>query len=232
MRIDRRRFRSGTAGALVFAAAASVAAPAATVRGRVTIEGASDRRPIDPSGAIVYLDHLPAGTKPAVPGRFTIETKSKRFVPQVLPVPVGSTVSFPNSDTILHNVFSASGANAFDLGLYGKHEAKEAVFREPGLVRVYCNVHEKMLAFVLVCPSAYFARARDDGSFEIPDAPAGRYDVKVWDERGGMQSSPVTVGADDTLDVRFTMDGSKYQRVPHLDKNGKPYSARAPAEYE
>jgi plastocyanin len=232
MRIDRRRFRAWTAAALVSAVGATVTANAATVRGRVKIEEASGGRSLDPSGAVVYLDNLPAGTDSPPPGRFTIETKSKRFIPQVLPVPVGSRVSFPNSDGILHNVFSASGANAFDLGLYGKHEAKDTVFSEPGLVRVYCNVHEKMVAFVLVCPSRYFARVRDDGSFEIADAPAGRYDVKVWDERGGMQSSSVEVGAGDTLDVGFTMDGSKYQRAPHLDKNGKPYSARASADYE
>lgn len=226
------RFRAWAVVAFVSAAFASDAAQAATIRGRVTIEGTSDRRPLDPSGAVVYLDNLPAGTAAPAPGRFTIETKSKRFVPRVLPVPVGSRVTFPNSDSILHNVFSASGANAFDLGLYGRNEAKDAVFRQPGLVRVYCNVHEKMVAFVLVCPSRYFARVRDDGSFEIPDAPAGRYDVKVWDERGGMQSSSVEVGAGDALEVRFTMDGSKYKREPHLDKNGKPYESHAPTEYE
>ncbi len=231
MRIDRRRI--GARGAFALAIAAFwVTLPAATIRGRVTIEGASDSRPLDPAGAVVYLDNLPPGTTSPAPGRFTIETKSKRFVPQVLAVPVGSRVSFPNDDAVLHNVFSASGANAFDLGLYGKNEAKDAVFREPGLVRVYCNVHEKMVAFVLVCPSRYFARVRDDGSFEIPDAPAGRFDVKVWDERGGMQSSSVEVGAGDTLDVGFTMDGSKYKREPHLDKNGAPYAARRSTEYE
>jgi plastocyanin len=232
MRGSRRRVRALVAFALVAAAGATTAARAATIRGRVKIEGASDRRPADPSGAVVYLDHLPAGVAAPEPGRFTIETKSKKFTPQVLAVPVGSTVTFPNSDTILHNVFSASGANAFDLGLYGKGQAKDAVFREPGLVRVYCNVHEKMVAFVVVCPSRYFARVRDDGSFEITGAPAGEYDVKVWDERGGIQASSVTVAAGDTLDVAFTMDGSKYERAPHLDKNGKPYSARNAAEYE
>ena len=232
MRSDGRRCTARGALAFVCAAAFWVSAPAATVRGRVTIEGASDRQRLDPSGAVVYLDNLPAGAAPPAPGRFTIQTKGKRFVPQVLAVPSGSRVNFPNSDSVLHNVFSTSGANAFDLGLYGKNEARDAVLREPGLVRVYCNVHEKMVAFVLVCPSRYYARVRDDGSFEIPDAPAGRYDVKVWDERGGMQSSSVELGAGDTLEVGFTMDGSKYKREPHLDKNGKPYAARRPADYE
>ena len=221
-------------GSLVLAAAAvMIPAAAATIRGHVTIEGSSGRRPADPSGAVVYLDHLPEGTGTPEPGRFTIDTKGKKFAPQILAVPVGSTVSFPNSDTIVHNVFSASGDNAFDLGLYGKNESKSATFREPGLVRVYCNVHEKMVAFVVVCPSRYFARVRDDGSFEIRDAPVGRYDVKIWDERGGMQSSPVTVAETDTLEISFALDGSKYRREPHLDKNGKPYSDRAsPTEYE
>src|SRR5260221_10699339 len=132
MRIDRRRLRAWRAFAFASAAWGSVAAPAATIRGHVTIVGASDRRPVDPSGAVVYLDNLAADTERPTPGRFTIETKSKRFVPQVMPVPVGSKVSFPNSDALLHNVFSASGANAFDLGLYGKGEAKDTVFREPG----------------------------------------------------------------------------------------------------
>ena len=232
MKSTRRRCFAWGAFVLVCAGAFSVTTPAATVRGRVTIEGASDRKSVGLSGAVVYLDNLPAGAASVAPGHFTIETQGKRFVPQVLPVPVGSKVSFPNSDSVLHNVFSTSGANAFDLGLYGKGEAKDAVFREPGLVRVYCNVHEKMVAFILVCPSRYFTRVRDDGSFEIREAPAGRYDVKVWDERGGMQSSTVELGADDTLDVRVTMDGSKFKREPHLDKNGKPYAARQSADYE
>jgi hypothetical protein len=143
----------------------------------------------------------------------------------VLAVPVGATVRFPNLDDIRHNAFSVSRGNAFDLGLYGKGESKDVTFREPGIVRVYCNVHPQMAMVVVVSPTSRFARVRKDGTFEIQSAPAGKYRVKVWDPRGGEAEEEVTIEEHDVQAVSFTLDASKFKVRPHTNKEGKPYPA-------
>jgi plastocyanin len=206
-------------------------AQAATVRGKVSIVERGGR-PADPSGAVVWLDRLPPGaaaSATAGPGRHVVETRDKQFRPRVLPVVAGSTVAFPNSDPILHNVFSVSPGNAFDLGLYGPGGGKEVVLRAPGVVRAYCNVHAHMVAFLVVAPTGHFARVRPDGTFSIEGAPAGTYDVVVWDERGGTATRPVTVAAGGTAEVALELDARGFRSRPHLDKTGRPYRDR-PAE--
>jgi plastocyanin len=193
---------------------------AATIQGRVTVlekRGKSG----DPGNAIVWLDGIPADT--ATARSFDVDTKNKTFATGVLAVPVGSTVRFPNSDEVRHNVFSVSKGNAFDLGLYGKGESKDATFREPGIVRVYCNVHPQMAMVVVVSPTSHFARVRKDGTFEIQNAPAGTYRVKAWDPRGGEAEEEITVEAQDFTAVSFTLDASKFKAKPHMNKEGNPY---------
>jgi plastocyanin len=195
---------------------------AATIQGRVTVlekRGKSG----DPASAVVYLDGINA--PPTSPGRFDVETRDKTFSPEVLAVPVGATVRFPNFDEIRHNAFSVSKGNAFDLGLYGKGQSKDVTFREPGIVRVYCNVHPQMAMVVVVSPTSHFARVKKDGTFEIQNAPAGKYRVKVWDPRGGEAEEEVTVEAQDFTAVSFTLDASRFKVQPHLNKEGKPYPA-------
>ena len=117
----------------------------------------------------------PARPVPA-PKPVTVDmvTVRKAFLPRILVVPVGSTVRFPNQDPILHNVFSVSGRNSFDLGLLGKGAGKSALFREAGIVRVFCNVHHGMFGYVFVVASPYWARVGADGTFRIAGVPAGR----------------------------------------------------------
>lgn len=199
----------------------SLPAGAAALRGKVEVL-AGRGRSLDPAGAVVWLDRLPGGMGPAAPATRVVETRGKQFRPRVLALSVGDHVRFPNADPILHNVFSVSPGNLFDLGLYGKGEGKEVVLRSPGVVRAYCNVHAQMVAFLVVCPSQRFALVRPDGSFEISPAPPGTYDVVVWHERGGTETRTVTVGSSD-LEVRFSLDASRFRRRPHLDKSGRPY---------
>jgi hypothetical protein len=144
----------------------------------------------------------------------------------VVTVPVGSRVSFPNADPILHNVFSVSRSNAFDLGLYGRGEGREIVLRGTGVVRVYCNVHPQMEAFVVVTPGPWAARPGPDGSFVIEGAPDGRHEVRVWDERGGSDAREVDLAPGAEVTVDFTLDASRWRPRPHLDKSGRPYTAK------
>jgi len=206
-------------------AAAPVCAEAATIAGTVTIaerEGA----PGDPSGAVVWLEVSGTSVPAGAPTHAKVTMRDKRFEPAVVAVPVGSSVSFPNGDPILHNVFSVSSGNGFDLGLYGQGSGREVIFTQPGVVRVFCNVHPQMEAFIVVTPGPWFAIAAKDGSFRIDGAPEGRYDVHVWSERGGTAKETVEASAGATVSVPFTLDATRYRPKPHLDKDGRPYTGR------
>ena len=112
-----------------------------------------------------------------------MKMEKKRYSPRVLPITVGTKVSFPNFDPILHNAFSTSTNNNFDLGLYAGGETGAYVFEKQGLVRVYCNVHHAMVAYILVFDSPYFTKPDNDGKFILEDLPdvAGR--LFIWHPR-------------------------------------------------
>ena len=149
-------------------------------------------------------------------------TVKKTFEPRMLVVPVGSKVRFPNQDPILHNAFSVSGGNAFDVGLYGRGPGKTVTFKEAGLVRVFCNVHQKMAAYVLVVDTPYSTAPDKKGGFSLAGLPTGPGTLSVWHERGELISQQVTLPA--SAPVRLSLAVSK-PRVPrHLNKFGKAYS--------
>ena len=116
------------------------------VSGRITILEKRNKPSPDLGAAVIYLE----GTGPApTPAAIDITINDKVYRPRVVVIPVGSTVRFPNTDPFDHNVFSVTEPNQFDLGLYGRGEAKTHTFTRPGLVRVYCNVHPRMVAYVV-----------------------------------------------------------------------------------
>ena len=134
---------------------------------------------------------------------------------------MGSKVRFPPG-SILHNAFSVSGGNAFDVGLYGRGAGKAVAFEEPGLVRVFCNVHQQMAAYVLVVDTPYSTAPDKKGTFSLAGLPAGAGTLSVWHERGELASQAVTLPA--AAPLRLSLAVSK-PRVPrHLNKFGKAYS--------
>ena len=164
----------------------AVPAPAEDLRGRVLLlakGGKGLAKGIDVRQALVWFE--PAGgaavKPPSTP--FAMTTKDKQFVPRVLTVPKGSRVVFPNQDVILHNVFSVSPGNAFDLGLYKRGPGKEATFKEAGLVRVFCNVHHAMVGYVWVLDTPFQATPGADGSFVLTGLPRGPGKLTVWHEQ-------------------------------------------------
>ena len=201
---------------------------AADLRGRVDLVDSKGRRAAGARQTIVYFTP-DAGIKPtpAPAEPFEIVTVRKDFQPHVLTVPVGSTVRFPNEDTILHNVFSVSGKNRFDLGLYRKGDAREATLNEPGVVRVFCNVHHSMAAYVVVLATPYYTQADANGDFVLSGLPEGPGTLTVWHERSDRPwSGPADVAAktssSETLTVRMELNRD---RVPkHLNKLGRTYS--------
>ena len=179
----------------------------------------------DLSDAVAYL--VSPGPVPA-PSQGTIDMKSKEFLPHVLVVGVGSRVDFPNLDPILHNVFSPSTGDTFDLGLYMRPEKGGFVFRHPGFVRIYCNIHPQMSAVVVVRDNPYFAKVAPGGAFRIQGVPTGHYTLRVWHEQAdGEKAAVVTVPPGGTVAAALTLDASSYQEQPHKRKDGKDYTATA-----
>ena len=207
---------------VVLSLAVTAPATAGTVRGQIEVIEKGGKRASDRADAVVWVEG--PKVKPG-PSSATITMKGKTFEPRVAVVSVGGTVEFPNQDPVFHNVFSVSGENRFDLDLYKKPKSGAWVFRHPGLVRVYCNIHPQMSAYVLVRDNPFWARPSADGGFEIPDLPAGTWVVKAWHERAGEASQAVTVTEGGALDVSLTLDASKWKRAPHKNKFGKDYEA-------
>jgi plastocyanin len=156
----------------------------ATLAGAIKLEG-----PYAQEGGmgVVLLSPASGRWSPRAPRRAAVEQRMKQFIPHVLAVPVGSTVSFPNSDPVFHNVFSLSEPKRFDLGLYKNGESRDLTFSKPGVVRLLCNLHAAMNAYVVVYDEPYAVVTDRGGRFHLRDLPPGRYRVRVWHERAKEQ---------------------------------------------
>ena len=200
---------------------AAVAHRAADVRGHLTLLEKGNRSGDDVGTAVVWLEGGPGG-RPA-PIQAEISTAEKAFSPHVLVVPVGSTVAFPNHDPFNHNVFSLSEEQPFDLGLYGRGEARSIRLERAGIIRVYCNVHSQMSALLVVRDGPYFVQPSGDGSFLLPTVPPGHYILHAWHERAPELTRPLDVPAAGLADVALELDARGYRFKPHLNKYGQPY---------
>jgi plastocyanin len=205
---------------LIACVTAAVPAAAGTVTGQVELIDKGGRRASDLSDVIVYVEGPKAK---GWPERVTMTMKGKEFHPRVAAVAAGGVVEFPNEDPIFHNVFSVSGANRFDLDLYKRPKSGSWTFAYPGVARIYCNIHPQMSAVVLVRDNPYFTKAAADGSFTIEHVPAGRWQLKAWQERAPEATQEIVVGADSRVAAQLTLDASQWKRVPHKNKFGKDY---------
>jgi plastocyanin len=209
-------------GSSLALACVALAMPAAagTVTGKVELIEKGGRRASDLSDVIVYVEGPKAKGKA---DRVTMAMKDKSFRPRVAAVSAGGVVEFPNQDPIFHNVFSVSGANRFDLELYKRPKSGSWTFVAPGVARVYCNIHPQMSAVVLVRDNPYFTTAAADGSFTIEHVPAGRWQVKAWQERAPEAAQEIVVGADNRVSAQLLLDASQWKNAPHKNKYGKDY---------
>ncbi len=196
------------------------AAPTGSIRGRLDIRrvaalprrqpGVTDLGGRPPAGVpdlrrgVVYLDTAPRSAfDDREPGRAVMDQRNETFVPRLLAVPTGTVVEFPNSDLTYHNVFSLSRARRFDLGRYAAGKSKSVRFDRPGIVRVFCDIHSHMSAFVVVFNHPYFRVTDPDGRYRIDQVPAGTYTIVGWYEGEArvQRTVVVTPGASTELDL-------------------------------
>jgi plastocyanin len=219
--VELSRRRTGAvalAGFLLLAGTSEAGPVSGTVR-------ATSRPGVTPALAVVYAEPLDAPA-PRRAGRISLTQRNKSFLPPVAAAQAGSTVEFPNQDTIFHNVFSLSGPEPFDLGLYRAGATKSWTFRQPGTYRVFCNIHPQMTALLVIVPTPYVLVAGRDGRYSL-DLPPGRYRVTAMSERAARVSVEVvsTAGASTAPDL--VLDERAWVATQHKNKFGQDYPAAA-----
>ncbi|TMQ54537.1 MAG: hypothetical protein E6K74_05820 [Candidatus Eisenbacteria bacterium] len=158
--------------------------------------------------AVVYVEEVHPRGESRLPARYTssrLELKGQTLRPRILVVLPGTSVEFPNHDSLFHNIFSVSPAKSFDLGRYGRGESKRVTFDKPGLVNVYCKLHPNMAAYILVVPNRAFARPDSSGRFVLPPLPKGQYVVNVWHPDFPAIRREVTVTGDKKQELVMTL---------------------------
>jgi plastocyanin len=195
-----------------------------TIRGRVDVRttGTTELRPDiaalgmhaahdrpDRRRSVVYLETAPrAAFDPNEEPRASMDQRNENFVPHVLPIIAGTTVDFPNDDSTYHSVFSLSKPKPFNLGRYAAGRSKSVRFDQPGIVRVFCDIHSHMSAFILVFAHRYFTVTDDDGRYRLPNVPAGAYTLTVWNEtvRGDAPRRAIAIAPEGgDIDADFTI---------------------------
>lgn len=131
-----------------------------------------------------------------------LDQKNLVFIPRVLPVLIGTTVEFHNSDSARHNVFGV-GVENFDLGTWGQGVTRPYIFNKLGETAILCNVHTEMEAFVVVLQNPYFALADKEGNYQIGNVPAGSYKLKTWNDKLKPQVREVAVPGEGSVVVDF-----------------------------
>jgi plastocyanin len=205
---------------------------AATVNGQLEITNSRDaavRKRKDYTGVLLWLEPVdrPAPA-PAAPKRVQMIQRDKRFTPHVVAIPLGSTVDFPNFDPIFHNAFSNFSGQQFDVGLYPPGTNRSWTFKQPGIVRVFCNIHPTMSAVIGVFSTPWFAVTPVSGKFTIADVPPGEYQLRLFHERAvpeNLQALERRIHVPDgglTLPL-ISISETGFVPIPHLNKYGQEY---------
>jgi len=202
---------------LVFALASHTRVNAQAPGGPVEATVADEKgKPVE--DAVVSL--MPLGTAPAAPAPPTaiMDQHDKEFVPYVLPVYLGTRVTFPNRDNIRHHVYSFSSAKKFELPLYIGTPAAPVVFDKPGVVALGCNIHDWMLAYIYVLTTPFFAKTAADGKARLEGLAPGAYEARVWHPRlrGETEKTgkPVPLAAGEAAQVSLVVSLKSEWRIP------------------
>jgi len=181
-------------------------APAAARPDPGALGMAAMRDPIDRRKSVVYLETAPQSAFEAnEQRRARMDQRDERFVPHVLAIVAGTWVDFPNDDKTYHNVFSLSKTQEFNLGRYAVGHSKAVRFEHPGIVRVFCEIHSHMSAFILVFGHPFFTMTDTEGRYRLDNIPPGTYSVVAWNEGTASDPAPVTVPSGGTAELDITV---------------------------
>src|SRR5437879_5032015 len=168
---------------------------------RLASDHADDPLTFERTRVVIYLE----GQLASEPLTATMEQKNRKFIPDTLVIPAGSTVSFPNLDPIFHNVFSLSKPKTFDLGNYPKDHTRTITFSKPGIVYVDCHLHPNMAAVIVVTPNQWSAKADAAGRFVLAGVPPGSYTVVAWHRAAGFFRQTIRVAENRANIVSFVI---------------------------
>jgi plastocyanin len=173
---------------------------AGNIVGKVKAKGVKNS-----ADAVIYIEKVPGGSFPAPKEHAKVDQKNLKFSPHVLPILVGTTVDFVNSDDVMHNVFSPDVCSEkMNLGTWPKGQMRSYTFKQPGCTAtMLCNVHPEMQAYVLALETPYYAVSAENGAYEIKNVPAGKYTLKIWHEKLKGQTVTVEVPEKGTVTSDF-----------------------------
>ena len=186
-----------------------VTLPAYQLRGALVKSAPQTATSVDElSRVAIYLEG--PGLSPGKPLHLEMKQHNRQFEPDILLVPIGSTVSFPNADPIFHNVFSLSQAKAFDLGYYPLGQSRTLQFDKAGITQVYCHLHPNMTAGIVIVPGAWYGQPESDGNLVFSEVPAGDYKIVAWHKSAGFLGRRIHVPENGSVDIELP--------IPLLDK--------------
>jgi plastocyanin len=195
---------------LSVSAGVRAAVPGSVPSASVTITvRATDGRPVP--GAVITVHSLAADARPSAPIKAVMDQIHRAFEPDLLIIPVGSSVAFPNSDTVSHQIYSFSPAKRFTLPLYRGNQFPPVRFDQAGIVTLGCNIHDEMVGYLVVTDAQYFGRTDASGSWTA-DIARGKYRVSVWHPRMN----------DDANELERELTVSAGDRVTHELRLTKP----------
>jgi plastocyanin len=186
----------------------------ASLSGSMTVAG----RPLDGLGTVMLFP-VNGGGKNRRPKQRIVEQRDKQFSPHVLAIPPGSTVAFPNFDGVFHNVFSISATKKFDVGLYKDGDTRELKFEKPGIVRLGCNIHAQMSAYILVVDAPHYVVVEGTKGFTFRSLAPGKYKVRAWSERSATPTESEIVIKPGANTATFDVNGDAVDG-PSEDKFG------------
>lgn len=196
------------------------------ITGKVKILKLDGAKRTDRSNVVVFLDRVNNDTGVSLPRKNpVVSQKNRTFVPRVVPIVKGTTVDFPNDDIIFHNAFSLSKTQIFDLDIYSPGKSKSVTFPRSGWVRVYCNIHPKMISHIIVLDNPFFSLTDQKGIFVISGVPDGEYTLRTWHEFGNEVRKRIQVSGSSRYNYLLEIQEDK-KFVQHKNKFGKRFKSK------
>src|SRR5579872_7287585 len=216
---------------LAMALAPAPPASAGSVTGQVELTNSRDPavRRHNYSGVVLWLEPIGHPAPPAAHQQVEMKQEDKTFKPHVVAIPVGSSVSFPNLDPIMHGVFSNFSGQPFELSLFNSRATRTVKFVKPGIVQVFCQIHPTMSAIIDVVPTPWFALTPGTGKFTIANVPPGEYELHIYHERALPENVKflerrINVPDGNLALPLISITETGFTPKEHLDKHGMPYS--------